>query len=101
MSTIVVAAFLAAADYGKAGIWNIGTGTEVNVLDLAALVAQLTGDRSQPVFAPARSGELLRSALSWELAAEDLGWRPVTSLADGVQAVVRWFEAGAPDRTSQ
>ncbi len=93
-----VAAFVAVAKYGKAGIWNIGTGTEVNVLELAELVARLTGSGSQPVFAPARTGELSRSALDWERAAQDLGWRPATSLADGVQAVVRWFEAGAPDR---
>lgn len=95
-----VAAFLAAADYGKAGTWNIGTGSEVNVLDLAELVARLTGWRSQPVFAPARMGEVSRSALVWERAAQDLGWRPTTSLSDGVQAVVRWFEAGAPDPAS-
>ena len=94
-----VAAFLAAADYGRAGTWNIGTGMEVSVLQLAALVAQVTGDRSQPVFVPARDGELLRNALSWDLAAADLGWRPVTSLVDGVEAVVRWYAAGAPDRT--
>jgi len=93
-----VAALLAAADYGKAGIWNIGTGKEVNVLDLAALVVRTTGRRSEPVFAPARMGELSRSALACERASQDLGWRPATSLADGVQAVVRWFEAGAPDR---
>lgn len=93
-----VAAFLAAAEYGKAGTWNIGTGSEVNVLDLAELVARLTGARSQPVFAPARLGEVSRSALIWERAAHDLGWRPATSLSDGVHAVVRWFEAGAPDR---
>lgn len=93
-----VAAFLAAADYGKAGTWNIGTGSEVNVLDLAELVARLTGHRSQPVFAPARIGEVSRSALVWERAAQELGWRPATSLTDGVDAVVRWFAAGAPDR---
>ena len=74
-------------------------GMEVSVLQLAALVAQVTGDRSQPVFVPARDGELLRNALSWDLAAADLGWRPVTSLVDGVEAVVRWYAAGAPDRT--
>ena len=96
-----VAAFLAAADYGKAGTWNIGTGAEVNVLDLAELVARHTGWRSQPVFAPARMGEVSRSALVWSRAAQDLGWRPATSLSDGVQAVVRWFEAGAPDRASR
>lgn len=96
-----VAAFMAAADHGKAGTWNIGTGTEVNVLDLAELVVGLTGHRSQRLFAPARTGELSRSALAWERAAQDLGWRPAISLADGVQAVVRWFEAGAPDRASR
>jgi UDP-glucose 4-epimerase len=96
-----VAAFLAAADYGRAGTWNIGTGTEVNVLDLADLVVGFTGHRSQRVFAPARVGELSRSALASERAAQDLGWRPAVSLADGVRAVVRWFEAGAPDRPSR
>jgi UDP-glucose 4-epimerase len=95
-----VAAFLAAADHGRPGTWNIGTGTEVSVLDLATLVTRLTGNRSEPVYAPPRPGELLRSALSCELAARELSWRPVTTLADGVAAVVRWFAAGAPDRTS-
>jgi UDP-glucose 4-epimerase len=95
-----VAAFQAAADYDQAGTWNIGTGIEVSVLELATLVTQVTGDRSQPVFVPARSGELLRNALSWDLAAAELGWRPVTSLADGVESVVRWYRAGAPDQTS-
>jgi UDP-glucose 4-epimerase len=95
------AAFLAAADFGRAGTWNIGTGTEVNVLELAELVARLTGGASRLVFAPARIGELSRSALTWERAAQDLGWQPATSLADGVQAVVRWFAAGAPDRSSR
>lgn len=93
-----VAAFRAAADYGRAGIWNIGTGVEATVLDLVALVGRFTGHRSQPIFAPARIGELSRSALAWERAAQDLGWRPAVSLADGVQAVVNWFASGAPDR---
>lgn len=93
-----VAAVSAAANYGKAGTWNIGTGTETTVLDLAALVTRLTGHRSQPTFAPARIGELSRSALAWERAAQDLSWRPSTSLAEGVQAVTNWFENGAQDR---
>jgi UDP-glucose 4-epimerase len=93
-----VAAFRAAAKYGKAGIWNIGTGVESTVLDLAGLVAQLTGRGSQLVFAPARVGELSRSALTWGRAAQDLNWRPTTSLADGVQAVISWSAAGAQDR---
>jgi UDP-glucose 4-epimerase len=94
-------AFLAAANCDKAGIWNIGSGTEISVLELARLTARLTGDRSQIVFSPARIGELYRSAVSWELAAADLGWQPSTALADGVETVVRWFESLATDGTSQ
>ena len=93
-----VAAVMAAADYGKAGTWNIGTGTEVNVMELAELVAALTSSSSQMEFAPARTGELSRSSLDWGRASRDLGWRPTTSLTDGVQGVIRWFEAGALDR---
>jgi UDP-glucose 4-epimerase len=93
-----IAAFMAAADYGKAGTWNIGTGSEINVMELAELVTALTGSDSQLEFAAARIGELSRSALNCERAWRDLGWWPGTSLADGVQGVIRWFEAGAPDR---
>lgn len=93
-----VQAFLAAADRGRPGTWNIGSGTEVSVLDLAAIIGATAGQLVEPDFAPPRPGELQRSALAADLAKRDLGWSPVTSLAEGVSGVYRWVEAGAPDR---
>jgi UDP-glucose 4-epimerase len=93
-----VAAFLAAADSGRPGIWNIGTGAEVSVLDLAAIIGEAAGRPVEPDFAPQRPGELQRSALAVERAKRDLGWSSVTSLGDGVRSVYQWIEAGAPDR---
>jgi UDP-glucose 4-epimerase len=93
-----VAAFLAAADQGRPGTWNIGTGREVSVLDLAGVIGAAAGRPVEPLFAPARPGELQRSALAAERAARDLGWRPVTSLSAGVRAVYEWIKAGAEDR---
>jgi UDP-glucose 4-epimerase len=95
-----VAAFLAAADRGRPGTWNIGTGREVTVLELAEVIGQVAGRRVDPLFAPPRPGELLRSALAIEAAERDLGWRPATSLQAGVGAVYHWIEAGAEDQAS-
>jgi UDP-glucose 4-epimerase len=93
-----VAAFLAAADQGRPGIWNIGTAVETSVLDLAGLIGRAAGSSINPEFAPARPGELQRSALAVERTRRDLGWTAAVSLADGVRAVYEWIEAGAPDR---
>ncbi len=93
-----VGAFLAAADGPRPGTWNIGTGIEVSVLDLARVIGQVAGHELDPVFAPARPGELLRGALAPERARRDLGWAPTTSLADGIGRVYRWIQAGSPER---
>ena len=94
----VVTAFLAAADAGRPGTWNIGTGIETTVLDLAATIGAAAGRAVEPEFAPERPGELPRSALAVGLARQDLGWSAATPLADGVRAVYRWIESGTPQR---
>ena len=49
----VVSAFLAAADTGRPGTWNIGTGDEVSVLDLVQIIAGVAGTACRPPFAAA------------------------------------------------
>jgi UDP-glucose 4-epimerase len=96
----VVRAFLAATGFSRPGTWNIGTGTEVTVLDLVTAISSVAGSPVNPRFAPARAGELLRSAVWPGRAAYDLGWRPATRLTDGVRGVFRWMQAGAPVRAA-
>jgi UDP-glucose 4-epimerase len=93
-----VAAFLAVADRPRPGTWNVGTGVEVSVLELAKVISTVAGLPLNPVFAPARPGELLRCALASERAERELGWAACTSLPAGVKRVYRWIEAGAPER---
>jgi len=95
-----VAAFLAAADQRRPGTWNIGTGAEVSVLDLAAVIGEVTGRTVEYMLAPARPGELQRSALAVGRARADLGWRARTPLHNGVRLVCEWIEAQTPDRAA-
>jgi UDP-glucose 4-epimerase len=94
----VVRAFLAAADADRPGIWNIGTGTETSVLDLVRIIGEIAGRPLQPRLCPPRPGELARSVLDVSRATRELGWRASVSLAQGIEAVYRWIEAGASDR---
>jgi UDP-glucose 4-epimerase len=84
----VVDAFSRAARKGGGLVLNIGTGTETSVVQLQRLMAEATGAELPPKHAPARQGELLRSALDPGRAAIHLGWKPWTPLAAGVAAVV-------------
>ena len=93
-----IEACLAAADSGRPGTWNIGSGTEVSVLDLLTIIGSVAGQDLAPVFAPARPGELHRGALAADRAWRDLGWRTTTDLSDGIARTYRWIEAGTPDR---
>jgi UDP-glucose 4-epimerase len=89
----VVAANLAAAESGWAGACNIGTGSETSVIELAAaLRAHADGAPFELEFGPARTGEIVRSAVDPSLAREVLGWRARVELAEGLErtlAVVR------------
>ena len=93
----VVAAFLAAADRSRPGTWNIGTGVEVSVLDLARMIGAVAGRPADPQFAHAprrASAQRHRDGA----ARRDLGWSAAMPLADGIRAAYRWIESGAPDR---
>jgi UDP-glucose 4-epimerase len=84
----VVDAFVRGATRGGGLVLNIGTGHEISVNHLAAVMADAAGISTPPVHAPARPGELQRNALDPERAGIHLGWTPWTELAQGVRAVL-------------
>jgi UDP-glucose 4-epimerase len=88
-----VDAFVAAADGHEGAVGtrlNIGTGTETSVLELYAALREVTGFGPDPVFAPARPGELGRIALDSRRAEQLLGWRARVDLAGGLRHTWIW-----------
>jgi UDP-glucose 4-epimerase len=82
----VVAANLAALDADVHGEINIGTSVETNVLELIAILRELSGaERFEPQFAPARLGELPRSCLDVTRARDTLGWAPSVAIREGLR----------------
>ena len=87
----VADAFVAAAESGRPGTYNVGTGVESSVDVLLAALQEIAGTSIEPEQAPLRPGELNRSALDSTLIESELGWRPRMSLAEGLRVTFESF----------
>ncbi|MGN0101308.1 MAG: SDR family NAD(P)-dependent oxidoreductase [Dietzia sp.] len=89
----VVDAFVRAAEVpAAAGLrFNVGTGVETTDRGLHTLVAEAAGAPDDPEYAPARLGDVARSALDAGRAAEVLGWVPKVTIREGVARTVDYF----------
>ena len=92
-----VNAFFAALDRASGAMVNIGTGLETSVNTLHAMLADIVGTRSAPVYGPQPEGELRKIALDNALAASVLGWRPQTDLRSGLERPVEYLRGPPPD----
>jgi UDP-glucuronate decarboxylase len=78
------------------GAVNIGNPVERTILELVDLVLSLTGSSSQVVFRPLPTDDPRRRRPDISKAERLLGWRPQTSLEDGLRATIDWFEEREP-----
>jgi nucleoside-diphosphate-sugar epimerase len=78
---------------------NVGCADRISVLDLVGLINDLLGQRLDPVFTPARPGDVRDSQASTDKAKRLIGYRPLVPVREGMAATVRWF-AGAPTTTT-
>ncbi|MBW0110950.1 NAD-dependent epimerase/dehydratase family protein [Pseudonocardia sp. KRD-182] len=91
----IVRANLAAARAGvlEHDVYNVGTGTEVDLLalvDAVATAADLPAGTFAPEFRPERPGEVRRSCLDVTRARTDLGLGDPTPLTEGLRATLDW-----------
>ena len=71
---------------------DIGSGTPVTVRELVARLVSLIDDRIEPVFGAIPDRALETSPVADLRSAESLlGWRPTTTLDDGLRQTVDWY----------
>jgi UDP-glucose 4-epimerase len=73
------------------GVFNVGTGVETSVLGLYDAIQRASGVTREPALAEARLGELQRSVLDVSLAERELGWRPGSTLDEGLARTWAWI----------
>ncbi len=71
--------------------FNVGTGIETSVNDLARTLLTVVGADLQIARAPARAGELARSAVNPAKLARQWDWTPQVDLAEGLQRTYDWI----------
>lgn len=86
-------------DDAPAGVFNIGTGRETPILDMALMIAERVRDSAVALLdvgaRPYREGEAFRVAIDVARAREVLGFTAAIELEDGL---TRMIEALVPDR---
>ena len=78
-------------NYNDSEIINIGTGTDVSILELAHLIGERVGYKGKIVFDTTKPDGTPRKLLDVNKI-NALGWRAAVPLAVGVQKTIEWYE---------
>jgi UDP-glucose 4-epimerase len=98
---IARANLLAAAGEVTGEVFNIGSGTETSLRELAAMLVRVMGRDLEPEFGPARGvNGVTRRLADVSLAAERLGWKAEVGLEEGLTRLVSWWRGQRAEGTA-
>lgn len=72
-------------------LFNIGTGSRITINGLVNMINGILGKEIQPRYEEARPGDIRHSLADVTKAQEMLGFRPRTSVVDGLSSTVDWY----------
>jgi len=88
----VAKANLLAVKHDVIGEINISTGIETSINQIFYEIKKSTSPNMSEKHGPPMPGEQLRSVISFEKAERVLGWKPTTSLTEGIKKTVAFFQ---------
>ncbi len=83
---------LAAEKYDKPDPVNLGTGVEISIKDLVALIVKLTGFKGGIIWDKRKPDGQPRRCFNVERARKEFGFKAKTKLADGLKKTIKWYE---------
>ena len=76
---------------GESGeVYNIGTGRETSIIELAEIIMDIAGINSKPIFNKPRKGDIRRSCADISKA-KKLGFKPKTDLRSDLEEIFKEF----------
>ena len=69
---------------------NVGCGEDISILELAKLVARVTGSKARITTDPSKPDGTMRKLMDVSRL-KDMGWKPCIGLERGVEQTYRWF----------
>lgn len=87
----VARANLLAMDSHISGLFNIGTGIQTSLNDLARMIMDAAGNHPDIIYQEPRAGDVRFSVADISKAKEGLGYEPVNDLNKGIKATVEYF----------
>ena len=97
LAAAVVAALDAPEDVVAGELFQVGTGRETTINELAAAIGSAVGRPLEVRHAAARAGDVLRNVSRVDKAATRLRYRAAVNLEAGLVETARWFEAALAD----
>ncbi len=85
------AIILAAERYDKPEPMNLGSGQEISIRDLAALIKDMVGYEGEFVYDNTKPDGQPRRCLDTSRAWKELGWRASTPMKEGLRRTIDWF----------
>jgi len=89
---VALASVVAALSEVSDAVFNVGTGVETSLNELARMLLKVMGSSLQPQYAEARKiNPVSRRLASVDAAAHAIGFRATVSLEDGLRDLVEWW----------
>jgi nucleoside-diphosphate-sugar epimerase len=72
-------------------VFNIGTASRITINRVYRAIQKLMNFPSEPIYAPARVGDIRHSYADISLALDNLGYTPCISFEEGIRRTVDWY----------
>ena len=89
----VVEALVLLSQKGKNGVYNVGSGKEVNLNEIFIIVRKLIRSSVLAIYKDLEKEESKRSSLDIKKIKKEIGWQAKVSIKEGLAKTIEWYQA--------